>query len=400
MTMLYSIHGRLLFFLLMGFLTIHAQTGKVIPPEGTFIFSPIAKHVHGSSLAVLPNGDMLAVWFQGSGERSADDVQIMGSRLVRGSFKWSEPFAMADTKDIPDCNPVLFMNDQGRLFLVWIVVQANKWESSILKFKTSVDYDKPGPPIWNWQDNIFLKPDDRFASETEARFKELPRTGAGWSAYAPRYDEMLVQASHDVQKRSMGWMTRIKPLLLENGRILLPLYSDGFNFSMIAISDDHGENWRPSLPLISRGGVQPALVKKKNGNIMAFMRDNGDEPGRVQVSESRDSGMSWTAAIKTDIPNPGSSVEVIVMKDGRWAFVGNDTEEGRHRLSLFISVDEGRTWPLKKQLEQVEPGKGGFSYPCLIQASDGSLRLTYSFQLGDQGETIKYLVIDPSSIRQ
>jgi hypothetical protein len=44
------------------------------------IFTAQSEHAHGSSLALLPNGDKLACWFQGSGERNSDDVRIMGAR--------------------------------------------------------------------------------------------------------------------------------------------------------------------------------------------------------------------------------------------------------------------------------------------------------------------------------
>jgi predicted neuraminidase len=243
-----------------------------------------------------------------------------------------------------------------------------------------------------------LKPDEKFATETESKFKQLPKSGAGWSEFAHKYDQTIIEASQDITKRSTGWMGRIKPLILKNGRILLPLYSDGFNFSLIAISDNNGESWYPSLPIISRGGVQPALVQKKDQRIVAFMRDNGDDPGRLQLSESADLGKTWTAAIKTDIPNAGSSVEALVLQDGRWAFISNDQEQGRHRLSLYISADEGSTWSWKSVLENEEIGKGSFSYPCLIQSTDGLIRITYSHQLGNNGESIKYVCIDPTKI--
>jgi predicted neuraminidase len=131
---------------------------------------------------------------------------------------------------------------------------------------------------------------------------------------------------------------------------------------------------------------------------MAYMRDNGDDPGRLQLSESADLGKTWTAAIKTDIPNAGSSVEALVLQDGRWAYISNDQEKGRHRLSLYISNDEGSTWTWKSVLENEEPGKGSFSYPCLIQSADGLIRITYSHQLGNTGEAIKYVCIDPTKI--
>jgi predicted neuraminidase len=360
------------------------------------IFPQQEKHVHGSSIVSLSNGDFLAAWFQGSGERNADDVKIFGARLKKGEHQWSTPFLMADTKDIPDCNPVLFLNSKGKLFLVWVAVQANRWEYSILRFRTSTDYLKAGAPTWTWQDNILLKPGDIFATETENKFKLLPKPELAWSEYARSYDEMIIEASKDLRKRSIGWMTRIKPLLLENGKILLPLYSDGYNFSIVAISEDDGDNWRPSLPIVSRGGVQPALIRKTNGDIIAYLRDNGDAPNRVQISESKDYGESWSAAVKSAIPNSGSSVELIVLKDGKWAFIGNDLDEGRYRLSLYISNDEGKTWKYKTVLENESKGNGSFSYPCLIETADGILHITYSYSKENKGESIKYVEVNPA----
>lgn len=374
-----------------------AQNKAIV--NSMLIFPTQEKHVHASSLVQLPNGDFLAVWFYGSGERTSDDVKLMGARLEKGKNTWSEPFLMADTPNIPDCNPVLFLNSENKLFLVWIAVQANKWEQSILRVRTSTDYAKSGPPTWNWQDNIFLKPDDSFSKEVAKRFKELPDSKKGWAGYAPKYDDMIIAASNDATKRSIGWMTRIKPLLMENGRIVLPLYSDGFNMSIMAISDDNGTSWRPSLPLVGRGPIQPAVIQKKNGNLVAFMRDSGDEPSRVHFSESSDKGESWTASIKTDIPNT-ASVELLVLQDGRWAFLGNDIDDGRYRISLFLSDDEGKTWKWKTRLENVEPDKGGFSYPCLIQTKDGLLHITYSYHVEKDKKSIKYVVINPQKIEK
>jgi len=382
------------------FREIQAQPATEKAPKvfQTLIFPMQPQHTHGSSIVSLPNGDVLAAWFQGSGERTADDVKIMGARLKKGSQVWSAPFLMADTYGLPDCNPVLFLNNHNKLFLVWIAVQAHKWECSILRYRISENYNTDGAPVWNWQDNILLAPNDSFATETAIKFKQLTKNTSGSGSYAPRYDDMIIEASKDFAKRSIGWMTRIKPLKLANDRILLPLYSDGFNMSMVAISDDDGTTWQASLPIVGRGNVQPALVQKKNGNIVAYMRDNGDAPSKVQMSESMDKGYSWSAAQKTNIPNE-ASVELIVLKDGRWAFVGDDEDDGRYRLSLYLSDDEGQTWKWKRTLENDEQKSGRFSYPCLIQTADGLLHISYSYSVGKEGESIKYVVVDPKAIK-
>jgi predicted neuraminidase len=392
------------FFLVIGFLIspvdIHAQPewSRLQPAFQTLIFPLQPQHTHASSIVSLPNGDILAAWYQGSGEREANDVRIMGSRLKKGSKLWSKPFLMADSPDLPDCNPVLFLNGKNKLFLVWIVVLAHRWEFSLLRIRTSVDYLLGnGAPLWDWQDELFLHPDQRFARELASKYRGELKKGSDSISFASRFGDSLIAASKDLSKTGIGWMTRIQPLRLSNGRILLPLYSDGFSMSLIAISDDDGGTWRPSLPIVGRGNVQPALVQMKNGHLVAYMRDNGEEPNRVQISESSDSGFSWTAAGKSEIPNT-ASVELLKLQDSRWAFVGDDVDDGRYRLSLYISDDEGKTWKGKWALEQVPKGKGSFSYPCIIQTADGFLHISYSYSLPGQGESIKYLEVNPKSL--
>lgn len=355
------------------------------------------QHVHGSSLVQLPDDGFLMAWFQGSGERTADDVRIMGARLKKGDKNWSQPFELADTPHLPDCNPVVFMVG-NRLFLVWIAVQANKWEHSILRVRSTVAHGGDGAPEWQWQDNILLKPDEHFPNEVEAKLRELPPLQTGWAEYAPQYDKLIVEASHDITKRSTGWMTRIKPIISATGKLLLPLYSDGFNLSMLAISTDKGKSWLPSSPIVGRGPIQPALAQRKDGSIVAYMRDSGDAPTRVQISESYDGGTSWTVAQKTDIPN-GASVDVVVLDDGRWAMLGNDVDDGRYRLSLYFSSDEGRTWPIRYPIENDTTRSGRFSYPSLIQARDGLLHMSYSFHVHAEEKTINHVVVDPKNIQ-
>lgn len=387
-----------LFFSILSSSCLFAQnTNRVNYIVSQELIFPLQKeHSHGSTLVILPNGDKLVAWFQGSGERKADDVRILGARLNKDAKSWTAPFLMADTKNIPDCNPVLFLNSENKLFLVWIAVQANRWENSIIKFKTSINYITDNEPEWNWQDVMLLKPDDTFAQEVEKRFNELPDTNRGWAEYAPKYETQIKEASKDILKRSIGWMTRIKPLILESGRIILPLYSDGLNFSLTAISDDNGNSWRPSLPIVGRGPIQPALVQRENGDIVALMRDSGDAPGRVHKSISKDQGESWSATVKTEIPNT-ASVELLKLRDGKWVFLGNDIDDGRYRLRLYLSEDEGETWKWKVDIENSDERIDRFSYPSLSQDKKGLLHLTYSYQTIDS-EAIKYVVVDPNKI--
>ena len=161
-------HKKILILTLLFFMAVPVFA---VDMESQIIFPLQDKHVHGSSIVELPNGDLLACWFYGSGERKSNDVLIQGSRLKKGALEWSPVFLMADTPNLPDCNPVLYVDEENKLWLFWIAVQAARWEQSVLKYRISTDYLKSGAPIWKWQDVILLQPGDKFAEATKKAFQ-------------------------------------------------------------------------------------------------------------------------------------------------------------------------------------------------------------------------------------
>jgi predicted neuraminidase len=366
---------------------------------GELIFPPQEKHCHGSSLVECPDGSLLACWFYGSGERNADDVLIQGARKRNGEKEWSPVFLMADTPGFPDCNPVLQVDGQGRLHLYWITVLAHGWEHSLLKVRTATDYQSEGSPKWSWQDTILLNPGKQFADRIADVFKELDPEEGIWAEYAPAYTGMILEAAKDPIKIQTGWMTRIHPTTLPSGRILLPLYSDGFNVCLMAISDDGGSTWYASSPIVGMGPIQPSVARKKDGTLVAYMRDSGGPPSRALKSESKDEGITWSAAIDTEVLNPGSSLEVVVLADGNWLMVFNDTEKGRHSLAAALSDDEGFSWKWKRHLENGPPNESSFAYPSVIQARDGNIQATYTHSLNGQ-KSIKHVDFNPAWIKQ
>lgn len=87
----------------------------------------------------------------------------------------------------------------------------------------------------------------------------------------------------------------------------------------------------------------------------------------------------------------------MVLSSGDWILVLNDTEQGRHRLSMMLSRDEGKTWSVKKVLEESTEGGDSFAYPSVIQARDGMIHLTYSFS-GSTGKSIRHMTFSPDWI--
>ena len=345
-------------------------------------------HNHSSMIVELPGGDLLVCWFRGSGERTADDVEIRGARLRKGAGTWTAPFRMADTPGYPDTNPTMFVDPKARLWLLWPAILANEWHTALMQYKVAARHDGPGAPEWNDQVLLLLKPGEPFQQKVEAALARMTAEAGAAAAdeRAAQYVTRIRTQAADKLSRRLGWMTRAHPLVLDGGRIIVPLYSDGYSFSLMALSDDGGATWRASEPLVGRGNIQPTLARRRDGTLVAYMRDNGPAPKRLHVSESTDRGETWSPVRDSDVPNPGTGAEVIVLRNGHWALIYNDLERGRYSLAVSISEDEGRTWPYTRHLERDEPSEdeaqlGQYHYPSIIQAADGSLHATYSYFL-------------------
>lgn len=373
--------------------------------EAEYIFPLEHWHNHSSSVVELPGGDLFVVWYNGSGERKADDVKIEGSRWSRKTHRWSQRFTVADVANFPDCNPVIWLDPEQRLWLFWPTIVANEWHTAILQYRVFAEYPDAAKPIRLRDGGVILFEPPNF--EARVRSAVEPVLAAASDDRARSYLSRIITHAGDKYFRRMGWMPRTHPIVLPSGRYILPIYSDGFDFSMVAYSDDAGKTWLGSEPMIGWGASQPSIVRKKNGVLVAWLRDDGPPPNPVFRSESHDDGATWSLPVKTDIPNPGASVEVIVLKSGEWLMVNNDIDEDRYSLAVTLSDDEGATWKWKRHLE-VDTRKekpGSFHYPSVIQASDGTIHVTYSYFLnhipeGQPRKTIKHAAFNVDWVKE
>jgi predicted neuraminidase len=400
-------------FSLFGGICIQAADGPLF--ESQLIFPPDYRHNHASCIVECPNGDLLACWYHGSGERTADDVVIEGARKRKGDTKWSKPFLLADEPGFPDTNPCLFVDPQKRLWLIWQTILANEWHTALNRYQLSSHYLEPGAPAWDKSGVILFKPGKEFVAAVEKANKTAMETVPAerrerWQAYV---DRRLVNAKDKYFSR-MGWMTRVHPFVLNEKSWILPLYSDGYSFSIMALTNDAGATWTASEPLVGGGNIQPSIAKKKDGTLVTYMRDNGPPPKRLMMSESKDQGKTWSPVVDSALPNPGSGAEVVGLRDGNWALIYNDTERGRHSLAVSLSEDEGKSWKYTRHLEKSaadDPNATNGHYPSLFQAADGTLHATYTYSLrgknvkkDEQGHTlrecIKYAHFDENWIKQ
>ncbi len=380
---------RTLVLCLLLFVQAIASAQDASPTEVTFsselIFPLHAQHNHAPGIAELQNGDLVVSWYRGTGERTADDVAVWGARLAKGSTQWSDAFLMHDTPGFPDCNTALMTNAEGHLVLFWPVILANTWESCLTRMKVSRHPEAPGAIQWDSDQTLLLKPADFSAEAVAALDEQVAALPPLPEENKKSIQEARERLSQKLYQR-LGWQPRCKPTVLPSGRILLPRYTDTFSLSLMAISDDGGQSWFAGKPMLGFGAIQPTVLRRSNGTLVAWMRENGFS-GRIRVAESTDDGMSWGPVTSSALPNPGSGLDGVRLQNGHWLLVYNDTTSGRNRLAVSVSMDEGVTWQATRHLE--DQPSGSFHYPCVIQGADARIHVVYSY-FAEGGKSMKH----------
>ena len=133
--------------------------------------------------------------------------------------------------------------------------------------------------------------------------------------------------------------------------------------------------------------IQPGLCLDGD-SVAAFCRTG---QGKIYATRSTDGGRTWSALEPTELPNPDSGIDAIRLKDGRCLLVYNHTRRGRTPLNVALSSDHGRTWTPSLVLEDE---RGEFSYPAVIQTSDGLVQITYTWKR----KRVRHVVVDPRKL--
>ncbi|MGD9495019.1 MAG: exo-alpha-sialidase [Armatimonadota bacterium] len=308
--------------------------------ESAFVFvgTPARPSCHCASIAELADDELFATWYAGSREGNAD-VAIMAARWCAGA--WGEPQVLVDPPGRPGGNTVVYQH-QHELWHFFDVIEGEGWSSAVLYRTRSTD----GGRSWT--------PTEVFDAEP-------------------------------------GMMVRHRPVRLSSGRILLPAYDEKTWEGLAYISDDGGRSWRRSGRMVaSCGAIQPAIIERDDGTLHALLRSAG-EATHAWECDSGDGGETWSRGVPSALHNPNSGADMIRLRGGQTIACFNDTPQGRTPLTLALSRDEGRTWAARRNIEDA-PGE--YSYPTLMEGSDGMVHLVYTWRR----ERIRWLRFEPEWI--
>lgn len=328
-------------------------TGELIYP----LDQKSTPQCHASTIAKISNG-LIAAWFGGTHEGN-QDVGIWISHYINGS--WSKPVEvvngiMNDTLCYPCWNPVLFHPEGGQLMLFY----------------------KAGPSPREWWGMVVT-------SDNE---------GESWS-----HPQKLGNS------KKIGHLigpVKNKPVQLADGTIICPSSREEEKDGDIRwrvhfeVSRDLGKSWKVTGPVndgLEFDAIQPSILTHRDGTLQILCRTM---QGVISQSWSRDNGKTWSKMTATGLPNPNSGIDAVTLSDGRHLLVYNHTQtngdfpEGREMLNVAISVD-GINW---KPVMTLEKQVGEYSYPSVIQSTDGMVHITYTYRR----ESVKHVVLDPEKL--
>jgi predicted neuraminidase len=340
--------------------------------HGEFIFEPGstgAADNHASTIVQLKNGSLMAAWFGGTKE-GAPDVVVWGSTMTAG--KWSKPVELVREANIACFNPVLFHTADGRLWLYYkFGAHPSSWTAGR---RYSTDEGKTwsavehlaAPLIGPVRAKPLLLADGTIVSGSSTEGQ------GGWRAW--------IERSTDQGK---SW-TRIGPITIPD-ELDIPSAE-----AIAAAAEKPVESTDPSFvktklyPPAKKtvGIIQPAVVQVKGDHLRFYARSRS-KSARIAVADSFDNGKSWTQARFLDLPNPNSGIDAVRLKDGRIVLIYNHSYNKRTPLNLAVSTD-GEHF---RDFAILEDGPGQYSYPAMIQGSDGDLQITYSWRR----KTIKHV---------
>lgn len=122
--------------------------------------------------------------------------------------------------------------------------------------------------------------------------------------------------------------------------------------------------------------------------------------GVITQNLSEDNGKNLGKMTATSLPNPNSGIDGVTLKDGRQFLLYNPTGKNwgdRVTLSVGLSVDE-KNWncvfDLEPLTETTDKEGEEYSYPTVIQATDGKIHLVYTWNR----KTVKYVILYPSKL--
>lgn len=351
-----------------AFAVLLAVTALAAPSEPEFSDVFIAgkdqfKSIRIPSVVVTKRGTVLAIAEGRSQHADQANNKLILKRSTDGGKTWGAQQIIAD--DGANClnNPCTVVDQQsGRVVVMYQSYPANHSErdGSIKPGLDGLDIVR-NYVITSADDGVtWSKPEDVTRTTKHAERVTIVASGPG-----------------------IGIQLRNGP---HRGRILMPFNEGPFHlWNVLAVySDDGGKNWKLGEPAPGcrvpdgKGGEislvnEVQMVELADGSVLLNSRKWGGKALR-KIATSKDGGVTWSK-IEEDaaLRDPGCMASIFRHSfptngsKSRILYSGPDSTK-RENGTVYLSYDEGKTWPVKKLLFP-----GSFAYSVLTALPDGTI---------------------------
>lgn len=332
-------------------------------PRETDLFSSGTDGYHTyriPALAVTNKGTVLA-FCEGRKNSSRDtgDIDLVLKRSEDGGESWSEQQIVWSDEGNTCGNPCVVVDRETGV--VWLLMTWNLGVDREDQIITGESKDTRRVFV------TYSIDDGKSWAEAKEITENVKRSNWSWYATGPGNG---IQIQHGPYK----------------GRLVIPCdhieVGTKKYYSHIIYSDDHGKTWRlgGSTPTDQVNECQ--VVELSDGRLMLNMRSYDRSRSGRAISISEDGGMTWSEVYKdTELIDPVCQASIIryTTKNGKnlLLFSNPASKSERINMSVRLSYDEGKTWPISKVLHA-----GPSAYSSLAVLSDGNIACLY--EAGDE----------------
>jgi sialidase-1 len=163
-------------------------------------------------------------------------------------------------------------------------------------------------------------------------------------------------------------------------------------------SDDGGKNWHSSAPFPIYGTGEATLEELSDGRIYYNSRrhhsTDGLTPRKRYIGWSYDGGETWQdISVSEELPDGdqnrdyglmGGLARLSVDKHDILMFSNIESQEGRTHGTVWASFDGGKTWPVKRLVDE-----GNFAYSSMVAGRKGTPSEGMIYLLYESGKGAK-----------
>lgn len=320
-----------------------------------------SNEVHSAAAIELENNNIMAFWYGGTRE-GHKDVTIYKNIWNSTTGQWGQETSIISREITRDStsryirklgNPVVTRGADNSIWLFYVSVSVGGWAGSAINLSISHNEGQSWSPSKRLISSPFL---------------------------------------------NLSTLLKGSPIHYSDGTTGLPVYHELLGkFGELLKLDSYGNVIDKTRLSWGKTSLQPVIIPGSPTQAVNLMRYQGDAPHRILFQTTQDAGLSWSPVEKSQLPNPNAGIFGLKLFNSRQLLLAfNNDEQEREDMTLASSDDNGKTWQVRKIIEQnrleIPDNARQFSYPWLLQTKNGNIHLLYTWHKSH----IKHIVFNLS----